>query len=353
MTTAKARGGSRHDRSRLVVVAAGAALLASGVGATRAGAEGACTRTARLQFAACRHEVHDDRLVEQAKCVNVADEDERAECMAGLPELRMEGNELCREQRDARQDVCELLGEEPYDPSFDPADFTTDFVAPVVVNPYLPLEVGNLWEYAAPDADETNSVEVLDKTKLIEGVTCVVVRDLVSVGGIAKEFTDDWLAQATNGDVVYCGEEAKDFEVFPGDVPPDPELVSIDGSFKAGRDGDAPGILFLSQPTVGAVYRQEFSLGNAEDIATVLATDYDFGDDPTLDQFVPQDLADHLCNDDCVVTAESTPIEPGSAERKYYANGLGLFLEVAADSGEINRLVACNVDPRCATLPPP
>jgi hypothetical protein len=37
--------------------------------------------------------------------------------------------------------------------------------------------------------------------------------------------------------------------------------------------------------------------------------------------------------------------------RKYYAPGIGVFLEVEA--GEVNRLVGCNVDPRCATLPQP
>ncbi len=53
-----------------------------------------------------------------------------------------------------------------------------------------------MWEYAAPAANETNTVEVLASTKLIEGVTCIVSRDLVKLNGEAKEFTDDWLAQA-------------------------------------------------------------------------------------------------------------------------------------------------------------
>ena len=340
---------SRAQALRAMVVAA---LLPVGLPGATAAAEEPCTRTAQIQFAACKHEVSDDRLVERAKCVNLADDDERAACMAEVPAVREEGNQLCRDQRDARFTVCSAIGQGPYDPSFEPSDFTTDFTSPTVVNPYLPLEVGHRWAYATPAADETNTIEVLDKTKLIEGVTCVVSRDLVSVGGVAKEFTDDWLGQATNGDVFYCGEEVKDYETFAGDVPQDPELVSIDGSFKVGRDGDAPGIVFLAAPVVGVTYRQEYSLGNAEDIATILSTTYDFGDDATLDQFVPEALADHLCSNDCVVTAESTPISPGVVERKYYAPGIGLFLEVPVDSGEITRLVECNMDPRCATLPP-
>ena len=39
-------------------------------------------------------------------------------------------------------------------------------------------------------------------------------------------------------------------------------------------------------------------------------------------------------------------------ERKYYAPGIGVFLETAPQTGEVIRLVKCNVDPRCAQLPP-
>ena len=38
-------------------------------------------------------------------------------------------------------------------------------------------------------------------------------------------------------------------------------------------------------------------------------------------------------------------------ERKYYAPGIGVFLETAPQTGEVVRLVKCNVDPRCALLP--
>ena len=340
------------------VIVAAAILLAASQAAARGG--GACSRTAELQFAACKHEVNDDRLVAKASCVNVGDAPDRADCMAGLRTIREEGNQLCREQRAARFELCDAIGEDPYDPSFDAGDFETEFTSPTVLNPYLPLEVGNFWEFAAPSVGETNTVEVLARTKLVAGVTCVVSRDLVSVNGVAKEFTDDWLAQASNGDVIYCGEEVKDYEIFPGDDPADPELVSIDGSFKVGRDEtmpDKPGTFFFADPAVypgvGKTYRQEYSLGNAEDVATVLTTTYGYGNDMVLDEHVPQALADHLCNDDCVVTLEGTPVEPGVTARKYYAASVGVFLEVDVETGEVNRLIACNVDPRCTTLPQP
>jgi hypothetical protein len=42
-------------------------------------------------------------------------------------------------------------------------------------------------------------------------VTCVVVNDKVTMGGVVVEDTNDWVAQARDGDVYYCGEEVKDF----------------------------------------------------------------------------------------------------------------------------------------------
>jgi hypothetical protein len=180
-----------------------------------------------------------------------------------------------------------------------------------------------------------------------------VVSDRVEKGGKLLEDTDDWYGQRKDGTVDYCGEIVGNFETFAGDDPPEPELVDLGGSWKAGRAA-LSGTSFLGSPTVGQVYRQEFSPGVAEDFATVLSTSYGFGSDPDLDEFVPQDLADLLCGArDCVVTRESTPIEPGGFQRKYYARGIGLFLEIDSEKGNTGQLVSCNFDPRCANLPQP
>jgi len=326
-------------------------LLLAAPGASEGGRNQFCSNTARAQYVACLNEVKDDRLTLKAICINTEDDEDRAECLDEFIEARASGNEECREQRDARRDLCDLIGEDRYDPDFDPANFDTDFVVPPNLNAYLPIKVGNFWAYEAED--ETNTTEILPETKLIEGVTCVVQRDLVKVDGIDLEDTDDWFAQRKDGTVEYCGEEVKDFETFAGDAPMDPELVSIDGSFKVGRDGDRSGTLFPATPVVDMTYRQEWSPGNAEDAATVISTTYHYGDEPALDASVPQALADHLCDHDCVVTFDFSPLEPDARERKFYAPGIGLFLEVDLDGGDINQLVDCNVDPKCDTLPAP
>jgi len=68
---------------------------------------------------------------------------------------------------------------------------------------------------------------------------------------------------------------------------------------------------------------------------------------------VPRRLAQQLCNHDCVVTENISLLEPGVTERKYYAPGIGTFLETNPESGEISQLVGCNFDRRCGLLPRP
>lgn len=283
-----------------------------------------CSETASLLFRSCGKEVEDDFLKAQAICLNVSDDNEQEQCLADATVARNESRQLCGARRTARLAVCASLGEGPYDPNFSPALFDPDFTKPTPLNRYLPLRIGNTWAYAG--GGETISIEVRNETKSIEGLTCVVVRDQVSKDGELVEDTDDWFAQAKNGDVYYCGEEVKDFESLDGDTPRLPELVSIDGSFKHGRDGAKGGISVLASPKLGQVFRQEFSPNNAEDLAEIISTNYAFGGNPDLDRFVPQQLVTRLCAGNCVVTKEYSPLAPGVFERKYYAPGVGFFL---------------------------
>ena len=321
--------------------------------APAAAAAGACETSARTMRFACSNDVKDDYWEGVSICLNESDAEEQEECLDDVVADREEGNEECHDVHDARRDLCEELEEDTYDPNFDPEDFEEEFgpLGGAVINQYLPIVVGNTWEYEG-DGEEIN-IEVEDATKLIEGVTCVVVNDVVTEDGLLIEDTDDWFAQATNGDIWYCGEEAKDYEYFEGDDPEEPELVEIDGSFKHGREGAKAGILILDNPAEGDIYRQEWALGDAEDVAEVISIDYSFGDDEELDELVPEELAELLCDDDCLVTREFNPLEPDSEEYKYYAPGIGVFLEVNREDEEIVQLVGCNVDPICDSLPEP
>jgi len=355
--TGLARGtkpGLRRDRRNGWIAAGLASAITIGAGAAAAGAGEPrfCSYTALLQLWACRNEVRDDYYTARAGCVNVSDSDERRECGDEARTDLRDGQALCTDQRAARLELCAAVGEERYEPEFDSALFD-DPRNPMNPNPYYPLAVGYEWEYEAED--ESNTVVVLDKTKLIEGVTCIVINDLVEKEEGGGEDTDDWYALRKDGTVDYCGESVRDFEMFPGDDPQEPELVETEGSFKTGRDGELPGTIMLAAPTVGTTYRQEYAYGNAEDAATVVSSDFGPGSDPQYHAFVPEGFAEHFCSaNDCLVTLEVTPIEPDISDLKYYAYGLGLFLEVKPGDGEINRLVDCNLpDARCEDVPQP
>ena len=310
-----------------------------------------CSATAAALYRACGFEVQDDYAKATAICINFEDEKAREECFDEARAERLEHTQLCRRQRDFRRQTCGVIGEGRYDPDFDPRDFD-DPRHPTHPNPYFPLRIGNRWRYQG--GGEVNDLEVLNRTKRIEGVDCLVVADLVKQGGDLVESTDDWFAFNRDGDIWYCGEEVKNFESFDGDNPRRPELVSIDGSFKAGRNHDKPGVIFQASPREGESYVEEFSLGNAEDVTDVLSTDYRYGTDPDLDRFVPAGLAQLMCAaGDCVVTRNYSLLEPGVFGRKYYARGIGVFLEVNPADGEVHRLVSCNFDPRCQHLGQP
>jgi hypothetical protein len=311
-----------------------------------------CSATARLIHQACLLEAGDDRFLARAKCVNVADARARRECLTDAKASRAEGTKSCHGTLAWRRSWCTRLGEARYDPPFTPDLFDTNYGGLSNPNPYFPLGIGQRRVYEGEG--ERTDVEVLNATKLIEGVTCIVVRDLVYVGGFLKEATDDWFAAGRDGSTWYCGEEVKDYETFEGDLPRQPELVSRDGTFKHGRDGDKAGIAMPSRAQVGQVWREEFSLGNAEDVSEVLSTTYAYGQDAELDRLVPRELAMRMCTGrDCIVIRAVALLEPNQYALKYHARGIGVFLETKPVEGKTLQLVDCNFDARCASLPRP
>jgi hypothetical protein len=214
-----------------------------------------------------------------------------------------------------------LVGENRYDPVFDPALLVDPTLIGngVTPNPYFPLKPGTVWKYGG--GGETVLVTVTNKTKLINGVTCPVVTDTVTLGAAVVEDTKDWFGQDLAGNVWYCGEEVKDFETFAGDNPNEAELVTIDGSFKAGRDGDKPGIIMLANPAPGIAYREEFSLGNAKDMAEIVS--------------ITENVPGFACNNHCLKTRNFRAIEPGVNEFKFYAPNVGFIFQVNSDGSQL------------------
>src|SRR5262249_9830339 len=262
---------------KLTVSVAAMSVLVVVAGRSGAQAAGYCTQTADTLLAACQASVIDDGAVGKAVCINITDPKAQNACLNDLASSQDEASQLCEGQHDTRLAACAVLGEDRYDPDFSPARFDNP-TRPSHPNPYFPLGVGKHWEYRS--ATQVNTVDVVNETKRIAGVDCIVFRDQVFEGGVIHEATDDWYLPAKDGSVWYFGEETKDFETFKGDKPLRPELVSIEGSFKAGRNGAKPGTIALASPHVGDVYLEEFSLANAEDVTEILSTSYSYGHDP-------------------------------------------------------------------------
>jgi hypothetical protein len=198
-----------------------------------------------------------------------------------------------------------------YQPEIDPNNFVD-----VIDNPYLPFLVGSSWTYEGTEDGETENVEVTvtPERKEIMGISATVVRDTVTTGdGEVVEDTYDWYAQDRDGNVWYLGEDSTEFE--------NGKAVGTSGSWEAGVDGALPGIVMQAQPEAGQAYRQEYYVGEAEDLAEVQRVD--------ATESVPFGDFDQL-----VVIKEWNPLEPDVVEEKYFASTVGLVLEVKTEGGD-------------------
>ncbi len=296
--------------------------------------QGFCSTTARAAYKACKNEVRDDYWIGIGNCNNLSGPGERLNCMEAAAEEIREAKEECKDQKEARLEICEELGEAAYDPVINPDQFV-DFELVIeeeeefTPNTYFPLVPGSTREYLAKDGEgmaiERILVEVLEETKAILGVNCIVIRDRVweideDGEEILVEDTYDWHAQDLAGNVWYFGEIAREYE--------DGELISLEGSWKAGREFAMAGILMKAAPMAGDLYRQEFALGDAEDMGEVLST--------MGSAIVPG----ASCSGDCVITRDFTPIEPDVEENKYYAPDIGAILEFNQETGEQVELIS-------------
>jgi hypothetical protein len=182
-----------------------------------------------------------------------------------------------------------------YSPNIHPANFVD-----VIDNKYFPLDPGTTFVYEGNA--ERDVMAVTSDTKKIMGVECVVVDDRGYEGGKLIEKTYDWFVQDKRGNVWYFGEDTAEYE--------NGKVTSTKGSWETGVDGAKPGIIMQADPKVGESYRQEYYKGEAEDMAKVVG----LNESAT----VPYGSFDHV-----LVTKESTPLEPGYVEHKYYAAGVG------------------------------
>lgn len=181
-------------------------------------------------------------------------------------------------------------------------------------NPYFPLSPGTTFVYDGSDGNKSlhDTVAVTDQTRTVKGIETRVVHDTVFENGKMVEDTFDWYAQDDAGNVWYFGEDSTQYK--------NGKVISHEGSWEAGVNGASEGILMEAKPQVGDTYAQETAPGVGEDTATVVSLDESV--------CVPYGCFDHVLH-----TEETSPLEPGVVDAKYYAPGVGDIKEASVQGG--------------------
>jgi hypothetical protein len=269
-----------------------------------------CTGTSQDILRSCRSGVSHEYWLTVAKCDNLPSTESKF-CGMQAKTSRKAGNDECKAQFDVRQKICKDMGQGMYNPVINFSNFVNK-----IDNQYFLLAPGTtfIYEGTTEKGNERDEVKVTHNTKVILGVTCVEVRDTVTVNGVLAEDTLDWYAQDKDGNVWYFGEKALQYDEGG-------EIVGLEGSWEAGVNGAKPGIIMKAHPHVGDSYRQEFALGVAEDIAGVLSLN--------------ESITVHsVTYKQCLKTKEFSPLEPDVLENKFYAPGVGNIQTVDVVSGQ-------------------
>jgi hypothetical protein len=178
-----------------------------------------------------------------------------------------------------------------------------------VTNPWFPLARGSTYVYdGQKDGKQAHDVmTVTRKTKAITGIRAAVVADRLFLNGQLAERTTDWYAQDKHGTVWYLGEKTAELDAKG-------KVTSTEGSFLNGRDGAKGGIFMPTHPAVGQSFQQESFKGQAEDRFRIL--------DMATSITTPAVSSNHV-----MLTEETTPLEPGVVDHKYYVQGIGTVKE--------------------------
>jgi hypothetical protein len=193
-----------------------------------------------------------------------------------------------------------------YHPQVEPATFSPD-----VTNQLFPLTPGTTLVYSGTK-DGKKALDlfaVSARTTVIDGVRTRVVEDRLYLNGILEERTSDYYAQDRCGNVWYFGEDTATLDRH-GNV------VDTEGSFHAGVDGAQPGVFMQAHPQLGRAFRQEWYRGHAEDVFQVAS----------LSSSVSVPYGSFR---GALRTRETTALEPGVLDEKYYVSGVGEVAELA------------------------
>jgi hypothetical protein len=169
-------------------------------------------------------------------------------------------------------------------------------------NPYFILEPG--YQVVLEGGKERLAVTVLDDTKTVDGVETRVVEERETKDGKLVEVSRNYFAisKRTNS-VFYFGEDV--------DIYKDDKVVSHEGGWLSGDKGAKFGLMMPGQVLLKAKYYQEIAPKVAMDRAEIVS----------MTETVKTSAGEFK---DCLKTEETTPLERGEKEYKFYARGIGL-----------------------------
>jgi hypothetical protein len=187
-------------------------------------------------------------------------------------------------------------------------------------NPWFPLTPGTTFTYHGTK-DGKAAVEtfaVTATTKVVAGVTCLVVDDRLSLGGVPTEKLLGYYAQDRAGSVWYFGEDMQELDAS-GNV------VGTDG-WHAGVDKAPPALIMEASPVVGHSFSHDYTKNDFAVLSLSQPVKVPFGSFP-----------------EALVTREWSPLEPDVETHKFYVSGVGEVRDVAV-KGPTEELVLVSVE---------
>lgn len=170
-------------------------------------------------------------------------------------------------------------------------------------NPYFILEPR--YVLTLEGADTRLVITVLDETVRVDNVETRVVEERETAKGDLVEISRNFFAISTRTNAVfYFGE---DVDMYKGG-----KVVSHEGAWRSGVNGARFGLAMPGLALLSAKYYQEIAPGVAMDRAEIVG----------LAETVKTPAGEFK---NVVKVLETTPLEPGVREFKYYANGIGLI----------------------------
>lgn len=183
-----------------------------------------------------------------------------------------------------------------------PADFSS-----TVDNQWFPLVPGASWTLlGVKDRKRAEDVfTVLPTTEVVAGVECVIVSDDLSLNGVPTERTTAYFARHRDGSVWFFGEDIHHLNSKG-------QVISLDGSWRAGLDRAVPGLMMPAHPKVGDAFDQKTAHAHFEVLAVAKPVEVPAGAFPKT-----------------LVIEESDSSEPGIKARKFYAPSIGEVRDVS------------------------